>query len=131
MSHTHPFGGQVLLLAGAKASVSLADLPELVDEAAAYLDDRAEQYRRSYERAACTEAAVTGLSAPVEVFLVPSGHWDEVGADRSLSTRETDALRRVHAEGLLRVGRAEGRESEFDAALELREAVVVARGPEA
>lgn len=120
---SHPFGGQVLLLVGAKASVSLADLPALVDRAATQL--AAADYRRSYERVARADASVTGIEAPVEAFLVPLGHWADVGETLGLSDREADAVRRVHAEALRRVGRAEGRESEFETALEVREAVVL------
>lgn len=120
---SHPFGGQVLLLVGAKASVPLAGLPALVGQAASHL--AADDYRRSYERVARADASVTGLEAPVEAFLVPVDHWAEVGATLDLSEREGDALRRVHADALRRIGRAEGRESEFEAALEVREAVVL------
>ncbi len=120
---SHPFGGQVLLLVGAKASVSLADLPALVDRATAHL--ATDDYRRSYERVARADASVTGVEAPVEAFLVPLGHWAEVGETLDLSGRETDAVRRVHAETLRRIGRAEGREPEFETALEVRETVVL------
>jgi hypothetical protein len=125
---TGPFGAQVLLLAGAKASVAPGRLPELVDTAATHLGDRREEYRRSYERAATVAAGEAGFDDDAEAFLVPVGHWGEVGDALALDARETDAVRRVHAEALRRVGRATGRAEEFETALEVREAVVVERG---
>ncbi|MFB6305009.1 MAG: hypothetical protein ABEH47_07575 [Haloferacaceae archaeon] len=111
--------GQVLLLAGAKASVAPTRLPDLVDRAAAYLDDRRDRYRRDYER--------VHADADRAVYLVETGHWDDVGEALGLSDREVDALRRVHAEQLRRVGRRTDRREEFDHALDVREAVVVGR----
>lgn len=118
-----PIEGQVLLLAGAKASVAPGRLPALVRRAAADLRDRRETYRRAYERVVAAEE----VDADADAYLVPPGHWSEVGERIGLDDRETDAVRRAHDEQLRRFGSETGRRDEFETALEIREAVVVGR----
>jgi hypothetical protein len=116
------FDGQVLLLAGAKASVAPSRLPTLVARAGAHVRERRATYRRTCERVHDDEVR--------EVFLAAPGHWRDVGEALSLTDREVDAVARAHAEQLLGLGRRAGRREEFASALEIREAVVVGRtGP--
>jgi hypothetical protein len=56
---------------------------------------------------------------------VPTDHWADLGDAIGLSRREADAVRRAHEEQLLHCGSNENRRDEFEAALEIREAVVV------
>lgn len=116
---THPIAGPPLLLAGAKASAPLERLPDLLETAQSYLAERIETYRSRYECVHESEEAAC--------FLVEPGHWASLGEDLGFDERETDAVRRAHAEHLRYVGRREDREAEFENALDLREAVVVGR----
>lgn len=116
-SADHPIDGQVLLLAGAKASVAPDRLPDLVARVAAALDPA--DYSRSYEEACATPEQ--------RVYFVEGGHWEAIGEAVGLTRREREAVQRAHAEQLLRLGRERGRRGEFETALELREAVVVGR----
>jgi NDP-sugar pyrophosphorylase family protein len=115
---THPLEGQIVLLAGAKASVTLTRLSELLMEADEVLEDRREQYDREYERL-CDDGERV-------YYAVESGHWRAFGAEQSLDEREADALERAHEEQLLRAGRYAGRREEFVTTLEIRECVVLA-----
>jgi hypothetical protein len=114
-----PIEGQVLLVTAAKASVPPRTIPELVARVQAQLDDRRASYDRAHERVVRTGG--------FDGYLVDAGHWDEVGAAAGLDGRETDAVRRAHREQLLHTGRREGREAEFEAALEIREPVLIGR----
>lgn len=117
----HPIDGNALLIAAAKASVGPGRLPELLRAADEYLRDRAAEYDRRYE---CVDRdEETGTAT----YLVPDGHWEEIGADLSLNRRETDALRRAHEQHLLRVGTQRRRRREFESALDLRESVVISQ----
>lgn len=118
----HPIEGQVLLLTAAKASVSADKLPELLVRTQEYLAGRIEAYRRQYERADADD---------IEAFLVPEGHWEALGDELGFERRGRRAVRRAHEEQLLRVGRREERREEFETAMEIREAVVVAVGEDA
>lgn len=115
---THPIDGQVILLAGAKASVPLERLSELLEQVQRHLAPRRSEYERRYE---CVSEA-DGWRA----FLVEPQHWKDVGAELDLNERETDAVARTHAEQVRRLGKDTGREAEFETALEIREAVVLA-----
>lgn len=115
-----PIEGQILLLTAAKASVPAAALPNLVERAQELLGPEIDRYRREYELL-CTDG-------DRELFLVPRGHWDELGEALDSTDRERAAIRRAHEEQLLRIGRRTGRESEFETALEVREPVVIGRG---
>ena len=114
----HPISGQVILLAGAKASVPLERLPRLLERVAVHVDAERASYERRFERVAVDDER--------SVYLVPRGHWTEVGEAVELAPRETDAVRRAHEEQFLRLGRQTGRREEFEHALDIREAVVVA-----
>jgi hypothetical protein len=117
MTADNPIEGQVLVLTAAKASVGGQRVPELVAEARRELEPRRDELRRKYERVHEDDVR--------EIFLAPEGFWTEVGDEMGWSRREREAVARAHAEQLLRVGRREGRESEFETALEVREAVVI------
>lgn len=112
--------GQVLLLAAAKASVGPQRLPDLVDIVQAHLDDRRSEYRGQYE-VAFEQSERVG-------FFVEGGHWEALGRRLGLEERERDAVERVHTEQFHRIGRETGREDEFDAALDIREAVIIGCG---
>ncbi|RDI72238.1 hypothetical protein [Halopelagius longus] len=114
-----PLDGDVLVLAGAKASVAPDRLPELVRRAQRFLASRLDEYERTYET-----VEDDGERA---VFLVPTGFWDEVGSELGLESREADALRRAHGQQLRRIGSKADRREEFVTALEIREALVVGR----
>lgn len=109
--------GEALVLAGAKASVPPARLPELLIRVQETLASRLDDYRRRYESAVATVVS--------EAFFVPRGHWTELGAELGLDERESDAVRRTHEEQLRRLGAGRGRREEFETALEVREVVVV------
>jgi len=115
----HPIDGNALMVAAAKASVGAGRLPELLRAADARLRERADEYERTYERVDETDGVAT--------YLVPEGHWTELGEAMELGRREADALRRAHEQHLLRIGTERRRRAEFESALELREAVVVPR----
>ena len=113
----HPLSGQILLLAGAKASVTLQHLSKLLDRAHQHVRDQQMVYDRQFERIDDGD----GLA----YYLVDAGHWDEVGRKLGLSTRESDAIRRAHTAQFRRAGRRLDRLDEFETALEIREVVVV------
>ncbi|ADQ66211.1 hypothetical protein C499_09534 [Halogeometricum borinquense DSM 11551] len=119
MTTTVPLDGDVLLLAGARASVTPNQLPDLVHRAQSYLVQRTAEYDRRFE---CIYD-----DADRSVFLVPKDHWAELGSELELENREADALRRAHEQQLLRIGTKHGRRDEFESAMEIREAVVVGR----
>jgi hypothetical protein len=112
-----PIDGQVFMLAVAKASVGPDRLPDLLARAQTDLDGRLDDYRRQFERVAEEDDR--------EIFLVSEGHWETVGDRLGFGRRETDAVRRTHAEQLRRVGSETDRREEFEIALDIREAVVV------
>lgn len=112
-----PFDGPVLLYAAATASVAPNRLPELLVDGQELLSGRIEAYHKQYE---CVQE-----DPDRSVFLVPTGHWAEIGEELGVNERETDALRRAHERQLWRVGAEAQRREEFDAALEIREAVVI------
>ncbi|MDR5672419.1 Uncharacterized protein AArcCO_0626 [Halalkaliarchaeum sp. AArc-CO] len=114
-----PFDGPVLLYAAATASVAPNRLPELLVDGQELLSGRIGTYRRQYE---CVREG-----SDRSVFLVPTGHWEELGRELGVTDREADALRRAHERQLWRVGAESKRREEFDAALEIREAVVIGR----
>lgn len=111
---THPIEGQVVLLAGAKASVPLHRMKPLLSQAANHLRTvDVDQYERVY---ADDDRAI---------YLVEPEFWETHGARMDLARREWDAIRRAHEQQLRRVGTREGRREEFETALEIRSAVVV------
>lgn len=115
---SHPIEGQVFLLAGTKASVPLERLSTLLEQVQDHLGPRVAEYERRYE---CVYDRNDTYA-----FLVEPGHWTDVGSDLDLTQREADALARTHAEQVSRLGKDLGRRDEFETALEIREAVVIA-----
>jgi hypothetical protein len=118
MTTRHPIDGQVVLLAGAQASVTLERLSALLARTQPALRQRRDEYARQYER-------VDG-SDGVAYYLAERGHWDDLGAALGFDDRERDAIRRTHAAQFRRDGRRLDRTAEFETALEVREAVAVA-----
>jgi hypothetical protein len=114
-----PIEGQILLLAAARASVPPKRLPDLVDRVQAALGPRVEDYARQYE--------VAYETADVVAFFVESGHWADLGEELGFDRREHEAVARAHRDQLLRAGRERDRHAEFETALEVREAALVAR----
>lgn len=114
-----PIDGHVFMLASAKASVDPGMLSDLLRRVQNDLAERRDIYRREFERVAEDDER--------EVFLVPTGHWEEIGDRLDLGERERKAVARTHAEQLQRIGSKTDRDEEFETALEIREAVVVGR----
>ncbi|WP_311170523.1 hypothetical protein [Halobellus ordinarius] len=112
-----PLDGDVIRYTGATASVAPARIGPLLRQVQAHLSSRLDVYRRSYECALDDEERA--------IFLVPEGHWDELGAELGLSERAIDAARRAHAQQLRRIGSTTDRREEYETALEIREAVVI------
>lgn len=119
----HPIDPNALMIAAATASVGAGRLPELLRTADEHLRARRETYDLEYE--CVDEADDTGVAT----YLVPDGHWDEIGDELGVNRRETDAIRRAHEQHLLRLGTKRRRRREFESALELREAVVIGAPP--
>jgi hypothetical protein len=114
---THPIEAQVLMLAGATASVTPERLSELVYRAQQYVRPRRAEYEQAFERVDGTD----GLA----YYLVDGGHWADVGDGLCLDRRESDAIRRAHTAQFRRDGRRLDRLEEFETALDIREVVVV------
>ena len=117
----HPVEGQVVLLAGAKASVTLKRLSELLERAQQYVRSNRDTYENRFER-------ITGKDDRV-YYLVEAGHWDEAGGLLGFDARESDAIRRAHTAQFTRDGRRLDRLEEFETALDIREVVVFDNGP--
>ncbi|MCU4752687.1 hypothetical protein OB919_11995 [Halobacteria archaeon AArc-curdl1] len=117
-----PIDGQVLLLTGAKASIAPAQLPPLIETVQETLATDLETLAARYECIYETDDRA--------VFLVEDGYWEDLGAALGLERREWDAVRRAHTEQFTRFGRRCDRLAEFEAALEIRDPVVVARPDE-
>ena len=115
-----PIEGQVLLLTAAKASVTAARLPDLVETVQDDLEGRLETYRRDYECFLETDERC--------IFLVEWGHWDGIADRLELNQREASAVRRAHEEQLRRMSRRDGTHAEVESALEIRDPVVIATG---
>jgi len=113
----HPIEGQIVLLVGAQASVTLKRLSELLHTVQAHLDGQQESYERQYERIGSVDGRV--------YYLVPSDHWETIGGEIGLASRESDAVRRAHEAQFDRDGRKQNRTDEFDAALEIRDVVAM------
>jgi hypothetical protein len=106
-----------VLIAGAKASITVEQLPDLLVAAQGNLAPQRAAYERRYELLDETSTA--------QLFLAEPGHWRDVGEALGWRRREADAAARAHAEQVKRRGRELGRTAEFETALEIREAVVV------
>ena len=116
MSDSHPIEGQVVLLAGARASVPLHRLSELLDRVHGELADRRERYEREFERVDAGDTVY---------YLADADYWTTAADDFGLTEREADAVRRAHEKQFLRDGRRLDRTGEFETALDIRQPVVV------
>lgn len=114
-----PFDPAVLQQAAHPEGVEAGELPELLGQVEAHLTDCRDSLRRKFERAHDDDHR--------ELFFVPPDYWEGVATVLSLSSREKEAVRRAHERQLLRVGAETRRGMEFDAALDIRTAVVVSR----
>jgi hypothetical protein len=117
----HPIESQILLVAGAKASVTLTQLSELLARAQDYVRPRAETFERQFER-------IDGPDG-LAFYLSTDSYWNEVGDALELTDREVDAVRRAHAEQFRRAGRRLGRIDEFESTLEIRDVVTTGDPP--
>ncbi len=115
---SHPIESQVVLLAGAKASVSLARLSDLLAEAQAALTEHTDEYEQRFEQ---IDAAGEGV-----FVLAEDGYWHELGDEIGLTRREIDAIARTHAAQFKRDGRRMDRKEEFETTLEIRDVLAVA-----
>jgi len=115
----HPIESTPLLLAMARASVAPNRLSDLLGEAQTVLAERRDRYHRRYERALATD--------DFEAFFVEDGYWAAFGEERGWNRREYEGVARAHRRQLLHAGKRVDRRDEFEAALGLREVVVVGR----
>lgn len=113
----HPIEGQIVLLVGAQASVTLQRLSELLHTIQEHLDGSHETYARQYEHIDGSENLV--------YYLVSADHWETIGEEVGLDSRETDAVRRAHEVQFERDGRRLNRTEEFESALEIRDVVAM------
>lgn len=116
MTARHPLEGQIVLLAGAQASVTLEQLSRLLADAHSYLCRYREYYDRQFEQIE-GESTVYYLAGP--------DHWEQVGTALHLAEREIDAVGRAHEAQFTRDGRRLGRTEEFEAALSIRSPVAL------
>jgi len=114
-----PFDGAVLQQVANPDQVGPRELPELLGRIEGHLTGCRESLRRRFERAHQDDRR--------ELFFVPPDYWEGVASVLSLSPPEKQAVRRAHERQLLRVGAETRRGAEFDAALDIRTAVVVSR----
>ncbi len=117
-----PLDGLALVKAGAKASVGPSRLPALLREVQSEIDAQFEEFRRRHEQVYDDPNRT--------VFLAGTDYWTTLGQDLGLAERETDAVRRAHAEQLRRMGEETGRSEEFETAMEIRHPVVINRDSE-
>lgn len=113
----HPIEGQIVLLAGAKASVSLVQLSDLLADAQAYLATELDDYERRFEQ---IDAYGVGT-----YILADEGYWERIGDAMECTQRETEAVARTHAAQFERDGRRMDREGEFETILEIRDVLMV------
>lgn len=112
----HPIAGQMVLLAGARASVPMQRLSPLLETVQQHLAERRERYQRRFERVAGPDP---------DYYLAGADHWESVGEEIGFDDNETDAVRRAHEAQFLREGSRQDRREEFEQALEIRQPVVV------
>lgn len=114
-----PFDSAVLQQVADPERVGPDELPELLGRVEAHLVDCRESLSRRFERAHADDRR--------ELFFVPPDYWEGVASVLPLSPAEKRAVRGAHERQLLRVGAETRRGAEFDAALDIRTAVVVSR----
>lgn len=115
---SHPIEGQVVLMAGAKASVALPRLSKLLELVQEYFADRRAAYEKQFERIEGSDGIV--------YYLAERNHWNEIGDALELSKRDVDAVRRTHEAQFERDGRRLDRADEFETSLEIRDVLAVA-----
>ncbi|WP_082224676.1 hypothetical protein [Halolamina rubra] len=114
-----PFDATVLQQVAHGDGIPPRELPELLGRVDAHLIDSRESLRRRFESPYSDERR--------ELFFVPPDYWDGVASVLSLSPVEKRSVQQAHERQLLRIGAETRRGSEFDAALDIRTAVVVGR----
>ena len=114
-----PIDGEPMLTTAAMASVPPKRLPELLARVQSALGPRLGSYEQSFE-CVCDDRDRA-------VFLVPTDHWEAALEELDLGRRERDAVRRAHNEQLTFLASGTGRRDEFEAALEIRDAVCIGR----
>ncbi|MEF8812813.1 MAG: hypothetical protein V5A55_03230 [Halovenus sp.] len=118
MAHTtHPVEGQIVLLAGAQASVTLEQLSTLLERVHEYLLAHRGEYERRFE---CIEVGDKAY------YLADPDYWETVAEALGLDGTEIDAVRRAHEAQFRRDGRHRDRLEEFETALEIRHPLLVA-----
>jgi hypothetical protein len=114
---SHPIEGQIVLLAGAKASVSLTRLSDLLADVQGHLAARTDEYQRQFEH---IDARGDGV-----YVLAEGGHWETLGSELDFTKREAQAVSRTHKAQFERDGRRMSREKEFETTLEIRDVLAV------
>ena len=114
-----PFDAAVLQQVATDDGIGARELPELLGRVEAHLTDCRESLRRRFESPYSDDRR--------ELFFVPPDYWEGVASVLPLSPREKQAVQRAHERQLLRIGAEARRGTEFDAALDIRTAVVVGR----
>ena len=114
-----PFDAAVLQQVATADDVDPGELPELLGRVEAHLADCRESLRRKFESPYSDDRR--------ELFFVPPDYWEGTASVLSLTPREKQTVRHAHERQLLRIGAEARRGSEFDAALDIRTAVVVGR----
>lgn len=112
----HPLDGEVVLKAGALASVPLKQVETLLCTAQEHIEQNRGAYRQQFER-------IEGEKR--EYYLAQASVWDEIEAAAAFTAREVDAVERAHELQFERDGRRLDRAEEFAAALEIRSPVAV------
>lgn len=116
MTATHPIEGDVVLQAGAFASVPLHAVNGLIDRVQQHIDDHRAEYERQFER-------IDGDGR--HYYMPPSDYWQDVAEELLLDDSEIDAVRRAHETQFRRDGRELARSEEFEATLQIRAPVAV------
>ncbi|QKY20266.1 hypothetical protein B4589_007690 [Halolamina sp. CBA1230] len=114
-----PFDAAVLQQVATADDVGPRELPELLGRVEAHLTDCLASLRRKFESPYADDCR--------ELFFVPPDYWEGVASVLPLTPQEKRAVRRTHERQLLRIGAETRRGSEFDAALDIRTAVIVSR----
>lgn len=114
-----PFDAAVLQQVATADGVGPQELPELLGRVEAHLTDCRESLRRRFESPHSDDRR--------ELFFVPPDYWEGVASVLPLTPLEKQAVQRAHERQLLRIGAETRRGTEFDAALDIRTAVVVGR----
>ena len=112
-----PFDATVLQQVAHGDGIPPRELPELLGRVDAHLTDSLASLQRRFESPYSDERRT--------LFFVPPDYWEGLASVLQLSPDEQRAVQQVHERQLLRIGAETRRGSEFDAALDIRTAVVV------